>query len=66
MVQVGLHVLQELQDAVLQDVEETFQGVELFIHQLEGDAQTNTELEYSNRKKISDSQGGQPVLSFQA
>lgn len=35
MVQVRLHVLQELQDAVLQDVEETFQGVKLFIHQLE-------------------------------
>lgn len=51
--QVRLHVLQELQDAVLQDVEETFQGVELFIHQLDGDTQRHTELEYCNKGSTS-------------
>lgn len=35
VVQVGLHVLQQLQDAVLQSVKERLQSVKLFIHQLQ-------------------------------
>lgn len=35
VVQVYLHVVKKLQDPVLQDIKETFQGVELLVHQLE-------------------------------
>lgn len=36
--QVCLHVLQELQDPLLQDVEEGLQDIKLSIHQLEHNA----------------------------
>lgn len=39
MVQVRLHVLKQLQDPVLQNIKETFQGVKLPIHQLEHSTQ---------------------------
>ena len=35
MVQIRLHILQELQDPMTQDVEETFQDVKLLVHQLQ-------------------------------
>lgn len=40
--QVGLHILKKLQDALLQNIKETFQGIKLFINQLRQNIQGET------------------------